>query len=176
MNKRFSILLTTCGAWGLILVAAIAFFLLGQENEDDSEGRILLQECSEKLSILGSSLKTYTEQNAGAFPGELEDLLRKGLLNDNLVLLCPSKQFHYVYIGEGLNTKTVSSEMPVIFDRINNHRGCINVLFADFQVRTISMQNASYSSLVPLIKRLNPQEQENLKQKFKLLDKIFFLK
>ena len=40
MNKRFSILLTTAGAWGLILAAAIAFFLLGQESEDDEERKL----------------------------------------------------------------------------------------------------------------------------------------
>ena len=176
MNKRFSILLTTAGAWGLILAAAIAFFLLGQESEDDEESRNLLQGCSEKLHVLGVALKTYADQNNGAFPGELEELVRNGILSDSHALSCPSKHFHYMYAGESLNVKTVSPEMPVVFDRVNNHSGCVNVLFADFRVRTVSMEKASYSSLTPLLRNLKPAEQKTLKQKFNLLDKIFFLK
>ena len=175
MNKQMSILLTG-GAWGLILAAAIAFFLLGQGNEEEEESLSLVQGCSETLCTLGAALKTYTEQNGGGFPGELEELLRNGLLSESHLISCPAKQFHYVYTGDTLNIKTVSPEMPIVFDRVNNHHGCINILFANFQVRTIPIEQSSYSSLTFLTKNLNPAEKKILRQKFELLDKIFFLK
>ena len=175
MNQKLSIVLT-CGAWGLILAAAIAFFLLGQGSVDEEENLSQLRECSETLETLSKALKTYTTDNKGNFPCELEDLVRKGVLNDIHLLSCPSKQFHYVYTGEKLNVQTVSPDMPVVFDRINNHRLCINILFADFRVRTVPLEKPSYSSLTPLIEKLTPEEQKVLRQKFDMLDKIFFLK
>lgn len=175
MNKRLSILLTG-GAWGLILAAAIALFLLVQGDGEEEENRSALRVCSAKLHTVGEALKKYTEKNGGAFPGELEELSRTGLLSDAHAFSCPSKQFHYVYTGYSLNVKNASPDMPVAFDRINNHRGHINVLYADFRVRTVLVKEQRYSALAPLLKNLKPEEKNALVKKLERLDRIFFLK
>ncbi len=175
MKRKGSFLLTACG-WGLILAVAIAFFLLGEDNGEDEDHRVVLRECTERLRVLGNALQIYTGKNGGSFPVELEELFQKGFLSDSQAFSCPSKHFHYVYTGMNLNRKTVSSGMPVAFDRVNNHPDCINVLFADFQVQTIPLEESCYSSLISRFQSLSPEERKQLSEKFRLLDKIFFLK
>ena len=71
MKRKGSFLLTACG-WGLILAVAIAFFLLGEDNGEDEDHRVVLRECTERLRVLGNALQIYTGKNGGSFPLELE--------------------------------------------------------------------------------------------------------
>ncbi len=173
--KRNSVLLNGI-AVVLVLAASIASFLFFQsrtEDRGDDAAETDLR-CTEHLSGLGKALKQYAAAHGGILPDSLERLAEKGESFDVEMFRCPARQLHYIYLGDGLSTKRISPDTPIVFDRFSNHSGHLNVLYADFHVGRVGIpEREKYSSLFRLNSLTRP-ERERLEKRLLLLDKTVF--
>lgn len=110
--------------------------------------------CTSNLKTISLALLQYNMDYAGYYPpangaAGLETLRKNDYLTDYDVFTCPSTKtvcgknnqplteanVDYVYIG-GLNTKSAPN-LPLLYDKSNNHGYFGNVLFADCSVAGI---------------------------------------
>lgn len=173
--KRKNVLLNGM-AIVLLLVASIACFLFFQdETEDHEEGSVEADfRCAENLVELGNALKRFADAHQGMLPDSLERLTELGYPVDSETCRCPARHLHYIYLGDRLSARSISPDTPIVFDRLPNHPGHLNVLYADFRVGRIDAgEKKNYSSLFRL-NNMTRSEQERLEKRLLLLDKTVF--
>ena len=153
------------------LVVSIACFLFFQDAEEERfPAEDMRRLCAERLAALGEVLRVHTIRNGGKLPDTLEQLVRESGCDPEL-LSCPEKQFHYIYIGDGISVAGLAPETPLVFDRFCNHRMELNVLRADFRTESRSLPpGGSYSSLFgPSVR-----SDHRLEKRLRLLDRTRF--
>ena len=173
--KRKNVLLNGM-AIALLLVASIACFLFFQdETEDSGTGSIEADfRCAQNLVELGSALKRFADAHQGMLPDSLERLTEQGFPVDSETCRCPARHLHYIYLGDRLSARRISPDTPIVFDRLPNHPGHLNVLYVDFRVGRIETgEKKNYSSLFRL-NGMTRSEQERLEKRLLLLDKTVF--
>ena len=150
---------------GLVLIPALS----------DSQEKTERINCIGNLSELGSTYQMYALQNAGRYPNlekpEYFQAVAKGNNHINY-LICKSKtKQRYPYIMLGGYREPVSGKMPIAIERIDNHPGFVNVLFADGSVKSFETKERKYLSLAGLLHGdLSKREFEELKRKLRALD------
>jgi prepilin-type processing-associated H-X9-DG protein len=126
--------------------------------------------CGANLRQIGSAVSMYAQENGGYFPPSLVALMKHEDITFDC-LLCPSSNdekpsttttdealadlgaaernapghkncLSYVYVGTGLNTKTVLATTVVAFEPLEKHNGQgANVLFGDGHVEFVYKQD-----------------------------------
>ena len=150
---------------GLVLIPALS----------DSQEKTERINCIGNLSELGSTYQMYALQNAGRYPNleKPEDFQAVAKGNNHInYLICKSKtKQRYPYIMLGGYREPVSGKMPIAIERIDNHPGFVNVLFADGSVKSFETKERKYLSLAGLLHGdLSKREFEELKRKLRALD------
>lgn len=116
--------------------------------------------CQRQMSIIGDCLAFYLAEQGGRFPPNLAALAYHTTIPGTAVFVCPSsnsasvredltddiaaraaRHIDYVYVGEGLNSRSAPSE-PVLIERLSNHSPAVNVLYANGTTRQIKVSQA----------------------------------
>ena len=97
-----------------------------------------MSHCDETLKLIGQIISEYLKINDDHYPPQLETLVEKGLITV-WELICPVSPFavgqcSYGYRGWDLYYG-VPAEMVVAYDKLPNHKGRRNILFADGTVK-----------------------------------------
>lgn len=102
-------------------------------------------QCASQLSIIGKAIVMYSNDYNDQFPLTLEVLIETTDL-DPKNLVCPSNknpkgQRSYIYRGNDL-TAASPGDMILVYDKYDNHNGeARNVLYADFHVEKIDVND-----------------------------------
>ena len=166
-------------AWGMVLAVAILLFLRMQEDAEDRERLrrdLGLQPCMVRLTAIGEALKTYAGKHNGKFPSALEVLIEEKLLEDGYPLECPEKGFRYLYLYDPGSPVPCSPGMPLVIDRISSHSGRINILYADFQVKSEPVTKKKYTRIAIRKSECTKEERRLLRKRLREFDRAFFLK
>jgi len=137
-----------------IMFCFVAFILHIFSLLSDPSEKARRISCSSNLKQIYLALHQYAADYAGYYPPAnggvgLETLRKNDYLTDYAVFTCPSIKtvrgkndqpltevnVDYVYVG-GLNTKS-NPNLPLLYDKANNHGYFGNVLFADCSVAGI---------------------------------------
>lgn len=140
---------------GVGLLVTAAGFALGWHDFNRARVGNRGSTCASNLRQIGQAILLYANENDGSYPLRLEDLLLTQEIGSE-VMICPassdtkalgatpeqvaadlSKGGHlsYIYIGQGLNKKTVGPKTIVIYEPLTNHGGeGIHVLYGDGHV------------------------------------------
>lgn len=131
-------------------------FILGMLLPSHINSRVIVRRisCASNLREIYLALQQYAADYAGNYPSSngaagLETLRKNDYIIDYALFACPSTStvkgkneqllteelVDYVYIG-GLNTKS-DSNLPIVYDKANNHGYFGNVLFVDGTVKGI---------------------------------------
>ena len=104
--------------------------------------------CKENLSQIGKAIYAFNQNHQGQFPSSLEALYPE-YIRTFKVLRCPSTedeppaQISYAYRQA---TPDAAADTPIAWDKLTNHEGGGNVLFADGSVHWFSEED--FQSLV----------------------------
>ena len=162
-NKVAEIILVVC------ILASLGVLVVHSLNGPRRPN--IVGSCASNLRWLGQSLHQYAADHGGAFPDTLQSLSAPDpqdgwpYLRDPRVLVCPSdiegslstdpaslaadvaagRPLSYVYLGRGLTARAppdavLAFEWPKHHDV--RHGGRINVLYANGQVGTVTVQEA----------------------------------
>lgn len=137
---------------GILGAAAVALnTLLPRRTSWPPSGRLV---CSSQLRQIGQAIFLYTNDFAGQYPPTLRDVLKTQDMSPER-LVCPSAaesrgpttlpwqwpdaDGDYAYFGAGLDGD-VPADVIIARDRLTNHVGGVNVLFADGRVEAFPVQ------------------------------------
>ena len=137
--------------------AAVGVFALTMNLMDSGRPRPVANrvKCASNLRQIGQAILLYSNDNSGQYPPDLGTLLLTEEITSE-VFTCPSSNdtraigattqtvvnemakpghLSYIYLGKGLNAKTISPNTVVAYEPLSNHDGDgSNVLFADGHV------------------------------------------
>lgn len=171
---RFGIAITGYAVIPVLAVLAYIGVVLIPALSDSKEKTERLN-CIGNLSELGSTYQMYALQNSGRYPNlenpkEFQAVAKTNNHINYLICQSATKQ-RYPYILLGGYQEPVNGKMPVAIERIGNHPGFVNVLFADGSVRSFETKESKYLSLAAQFhENLNKREFEELKRKLRALD------
>jgi len=153
--------LTMQGSMGCSIVAGVVllfpmfgFFLLPEMGKAREPAKRI--SCSSNVKQMGIALGMYAEDNNGFFPDKdnatgFEILRANAYLTDYKIYICPStdkkaaesgglseKTVTYIYFG-GLSKTPPSENAVVAFDKPDNHKKYVNVLYTNGNVTGIKL-------------------------------------
>ena len=116
--------------------------------------------CVSNIGEISFALSIYQGQYTGYFPDKSGDLgfkLIKSNVSDLKVFKCPKDKAKnlngnsafksdYIYLG-GFKKET-TPPVPIVFDKINNHKDYCNVLFSNRELKRYEFQYSSYEKLI----------------------------
>lgn len=131
--------------------------------------------CADNLNTLGMSLQMYALDHSGRYPNlenkkDFENLLKYDKRINYFVCQANTEQ-RYPFIWIGGYREPVSPKVPVAIERLGNHRGFINILFADGSVKSLEYNQPTYLQLAAALREeITKEEFELLKRKLRQLD------
>lgn len=147
-KKKLLKAVITANIVSLAAVFVIMFFMPAHGRPREKSRRI---SCSSNLKQIGLALKCYAEDNNKFFPNEgLEQLRVNDYLTDYGIFHCPSSKLPKGRDNQKLNDGIVSykyrkglkynagaqnSQIPIVWDKPENHIGYGNVLFLDGHIK-----------------------------------------
>ncbi|HEY2589315.1 MAG TPA: DUF4190 domain-containing protein [Tepidisphaeraceae bacterium] len=144
------------------MMGATGTFLPAFANAREAANRV---KCAANMRQLGTALVMYANNNNGAFPNKLEDVLTADPTLDRNVFVCPDddkappsatnaqtaaheiasgKNCSYLYVGEGVTT-SASADTVLLYEPLGlhkKHNPGMNVLFADGHVEFVKEADA----------------------------------
>ncbi len=158
---------------GLILVSVIIVKLLpaiwlSQENTERLN-------CADNLNTLGMAMQMFALDNSGRYPNlekqqDFEKLATYDKRINYFICQANTKQrypFHWI----GGYREPVSPKVPVAIERLENHKGFVNILFADGSVKSMEYTQPTYLQLAAALREgISKDEFELLKRKLRQLD------
>jgi len=136
-------------------------FLFARANHFAGESANRMR-CKKQMSAVGQSLSLYANENRGAFPPALNDLIRTQDVTTD-VFVCPSSSdtpaggdvhearaanleagghCSYIYLGAGMNWKS-EPEKVLLFEPMSNHGSGFHMVFVDGHSEFITGPNAA---------------------------------
>lgn len=153
---------------GLLLCGLVAAILPMLPSVGPREGRSDRIKCGSNLKQIGLAILMYSNEHGGQYPDRIEDLFLIGDLGSE-VFTCPtvyrtiapgatfaerqailSKGNHisYIYLGKGMNSKTVTAETEVAYEPLSNHGGVGgNILYGDGHVIWVNKADPVWATL-----------------------------
>jgi predicted Zn finger-like uncharacterized protein len=155
-GKALAITGLSLGAASFFMSGCLIAILLPSLNRArETANRV---KCASNMRTIGQALLLYSNDNRGAFPPRLEDLIISGHV-DSSVFVCPScmdsaapgatpqaqaqnlsagGHLSYVYIGQRMNS-SAPADAVVLYENVTNHDGdgC-NMLHGDGHIDFIS--------------------------------------
>jgi prepilin-type processing-associated H-X9-DG protein len=154
-GRGFAITGLVLGVVGLALFAAVAPVAIARGKEGANRVK-----CGSNLRQIGMAMLMYSNENRGAYPPTLNELLLTQDISSD-VCVCPStsdkappspyanpnpsrrqfdltpgKHLSYVYLGKGM-TNTAGALTVLVYEPLADHREGSNVLFGDGRVEFI---------------------------------------
>ncbi len=156
--------------WGayIALVSAIMLPSLGRARQTANQVK-----CASNMRQIGMAILLYSNENGGAYPNSLDQLLLTQDVTSE-IFVCPSsgdtkatganpqavaadmasgKHLSYVYVGKGMTDNTVLSDaqfVVVAYEPLTNHTNAgTNMLYADGHVDFVPKAQAA-----PMIKQI----------------------
>ena len=158
---------------GLILLTVIILKLLpaiwlSQENTQRLN-------CADNLNTLGMAMQMFALDHSGRYPNlEKKEDFEKLVKYDKRVnfFICQANQKQrYPFLWIGGYREPVSPKVPVALERIGNHKGFVNILFADGSVKSLEYNQPTYLQLAAALREgITKEEFELLKRKLKQFD------
>jgi prepilin-type processing-associated H-X9-DG protein len=143
---------TSCATLAVLIVRANYF-------AGESANRM---RCKKQMSAIGQSLMLYANENRGAYPPALKDLIRTQDVTPE-VFICPSSNdtpatgdvheqrvanleaaghCSYIYLGTGMHWNS-EPEKVLLFESMSNHGTGFHMVFCDGHSEFITGPNAS---------------------------------
>jgi prepilin-type processing-associated H-X9-DG protein len=146
---------------GIAMILLVISILLPSQNGSAPSRRVI---CQSNLRQIGQAILLYSDDNGGKYPNDLGALLTIEGFTTN-ILNCPSSNdtpatgattqavesnltagghLSYIYLGKGMNAKTISADTVVAYEPLSNHGGDgSNMLFGDGHVEFIDAKNVN---------------------------------
>ena len=97
--------------------------------------------CGGNLNAIGNSIAAYWAENQGAYPRDLDVLVRQGLVAKTM-LRCPggegNRRCDYFYLAPSGDAAAVPDDLLVACDLRGNHRDVRNVMYASGSVKRLT--------------------------------------
>ena len=158
---------------GLILLTVIILKLLpaiwlSQENTERLN-------CADSLNTLGMAMQMFALDHSGRYPNleKKQDFekLEKYDKRINYFICQANQKQRYPFLWIGGYREPVSPKVPVALERIGNHKGFVNILFADGSVKSLEYTQPTYLQLAAALREgITKDEFELLKRKLKQFD------
>ena len=158
---------------GLILLTVVIIKLipaiwLSQENTERLN-------CADNLNTLGMAMQMFALDHSGRYPNlEKEKDFEKLAGYDKRIsyFICQANQKQrYPFLWIGGYREPMSPKVPVAVERIGNHKGFVNILFADGSVKSLEYPHSTYLQLAMVLRDgITKDEFEMLKRKLKQFD------
>jgi predicted Zn finger-like uncharacterized protein/prepilin-type processing-associated H-X9-DG protein len=144
------------------MMGATGAFIPAFANAREAANRV---KCASNMRQLGQAMMLYANDNNGAFPAKLEDLLASDPTLDRKVFICPDddksppsatnaqtaaqeiasgSNCSYLYVGNGL-TPSAGADTVLLYEPLGLHKQRnpgMNVLFADGHVEFLKSADA----------------------------------
>jgi predicted Zn finger-like uncharacterized protein/prepilin-type processing-associated H-X9-DG protein len=160
------------GAASMVMMPCMASIMLPSLNRArETANRV---KCASNMRQIGMALMLYSNENRGAYPDRLDDLLRTQDISPT-AFVCPSSEdtpgtgpadlsnsahLSYVYVGKGM-TNAAPAEAIVLYEDMSDHKqDGSNFLYGDGHVEW--MGKAEAERIIAAIKRgENPPESKS---------------
>lgn len=152
----------------LIIVKLLPAIWLSQENTQRLN-------CADNLNTLGMAMQMYALDHSGRYPNleSAKDFEKLATYDKRInYFICQANQEQrrpFLWIGG--YREPVSPKVPVAIEQIGNHKGFVNILFADGSVKSLEYSQPTYLQLAGALREeISKEEFELLKRKLRQFD------